>query len=325
MKKSFVILSLCLLFCMNALAQSRNVVFSLEPTSFMSTLSRSSVESNLTKLLTAINQAHLAKSNLNLQGIKMEEGAKKNLEMLWKNMHFYCEQSNNVAPLLDDTQGYQVRGIEITLVPLMNYDGALERELTISMNKAGTLTGVRMALENNQVNDILKKGSVVTDTRQRMEILKFVEDFRVYYNEKNLAALEKVYADDALIISGSILKNVKEGNMMVPTVKYRKENKEQYLARMKTMFARKEYIDVDFDRIQVQKNGASGKEDYYAVTLHQSWTSKDKNGSIYHDDGWLFLLWDFRDPDNPMIHVRTWQPEAAAQKDGIFDMHDFQF
>ena len=63
------------------------------------------------------------------------------------------------------------------------------------------------------------------------------------------------------------------------------------------------------------------------MTLHQGYTSDH-----YHDDGYLFLLWDFRDEQQPQIHVRTWQPDAynadgtgtkRIPKDEIFSLSDF--
>ena len=46
----------------------------------------------------------------------------------------------------------------------------------------------------------------------------------------------------------------------------------------------------------------------YGVRMPQSWTSRN-----YSDEGYLFLLWEF--PENggdPIIHVRTWQPEYVG-------------
>ena len=64
------------------------------------------------------------------------------------------------------------------------------------------------------------------------------------------------------------------------------------------------------------------KPDFYGVTLKQGWTS-----GRYHDDGYLFLLWDFRDDKAPEIHVRTWQPDKIGSKplpkDEIFTLSDF--
>ena len=67
-------------------------------------------------------------------------------------------------------------------------------------------------------------------------------------------------------------------------------------------------------------------EGFYGVTVHQLYA----NSSGYKDDGYLFMLWDFRDKDQVQIHVRTWQPrwmndnhpEEIAQED-IFTPGDF--
>ena len=57
----------------------------------------------------------------------------------------------------------------------------------------------------------------------------------------------------------------------------------------------------------------------YGVTLRQRYSS-----DRYSDDGYLFLLWDFRDRSMPVIHVRTWQP-ASSVADGseIISIQDF--
>ena len=54
-------------------------------------------------------------------------------------------------------------------------------------------------------------------------------------------------------------------------------------------------------------------------------------GIPYSDDGYLFMLWDFRDDSMPQIHVRTWQPywmdEArtkAITDDKVIDINDFR-
>ena len=71
-----------------------------------------------------------------------------------------------------------------------------------------------------------------------------------------------------------------------------------------------------FDHISLMRH--SSKENIYGVTLHQTWQT-----SGYSDEGWLFLLWDFSDPEHPQIHVRTWQPDQLAAKDGVFALDDF--
>jgi len=40
------------------------------------------------------------------------------------------------------------------------------------------------------------------------------------------------------------------------------------------------------------------------VNVRQRWTS-----SNYNDHGYLFLMVDFRNKEQPLIRVRSWQPE----------------
>jgi hypothetical protein len=57
----------------------------------------------------------------------------------------------------------------------------------------------------------------------------------------------------------------------------------------------------------------------YGVTLRQQYKS-----DRYYDDGYLFLLWDFRNKSMPLIHVRTWQPASTVGGSGdIINIQDF--
>ena len=283
---------------------------------------KTKMEKNISTLLSDMNAAAKSNSYLDLDGIDMEPGAKSRLQALWEDAAFVCVDDINVKRCLEDYQGYQVRNIPVEVKPKdQSYNESLNRELTISLNKAGTITGVRLAWElQEDVESMLKGSSSVSDVRQRREILKWVEDFRSYYNEKNIKSLNQIFSDDALIITGSVVTQRKRsgdtGVQYEQTVKYKVQNKEEYLTNLQRVFRNNSKINVNFDHISVMKHGA--KPNIYGVTLHQSWTSGG-----YHDEGWLFLLWDFNDPDHPQIHVRTWQPEQIAAQDGLFTLDDF--
>ena len=111
--------------------------------------------------------------------------------------------------------------------------------------------------------------------------------------------------------------NGDNGFQMEGKVKYKVQSKEEYITNLSRVFRNNSKINVKFDHISVMMHGA--KPNIYGVTLHQTWQS-----GTYHDEGWLFLLWDFNDPEHPKIHVRTWQPEQIASKDGVFTLDDFQ-
>ena len=285
----------------------------------------SDVQRNISTLLTEINRANSSGSTPDLSGLNMEQGAKEKFLQIWSNMHFSCDDDINIQPCLADAQGYEVRNIPITLKPLDDtYKKQLDRELVISFNKKGVLTGVSMALENNTYYTMLTKGKDVADARKRSEIIKFVEDYYSYYEDKNIEALRNIFSDDALIITGSVVIRKPVGDMMraEAQIRYSKQNKQGYLENLARTFKNNRYIKIDIDDIKIKRNGGTGKENYYGVTLHQVWHS-----SNYSDEGYVFLLWDFRDEEHPVIHVRTWQPDHIGDKplskDDILNMDDF--
>lgn len=319
--KQSLLLLVALLCCF---AIEANVTFKFAANTIDAGTIKTRMESNITALLTEINRAGSNGGSLNLSGINMEQVAKERLLALWDDSRFVCDKSTNISKCLNDFQGYQVRAIPITMKPQnSSYDQSLNRELTVSLNKNGIITGVRPAWElNEDVNKILATTGTggVMETRTRRELLKWVEDFRCYYNERNITALEKVYSEDALIITGSVVnQRVNAGDGAVryeQKVNYKVQDKATYINKLRNQFATKKYLHVEFDHIAVMKHGA--KQNIYGVTLHQKWES-----SGYSDEGWLFLLWDFNDPEKPQIHVRTWQPDLAVAKDGVFTLDDF--
>lgn len=285
---------------------------------------RSSMEMRVSNLLTELNSACAQNRDLELGTLHLTPKASQSLQMLWKNFHFSCDEQVIQQLCLQDVNGYEVRGIAITLTPMgNNFNGELNRELTICFAPDQEITGVHMALANNVYASIVDKGKNVTDTRRRLEILKFVEDFRSYYDEKDIEALRYIYSDDALIITGKVIQRKSLGNdqaRMKPEIEYTKQNKEQYLTSLQRVFNNNKFIRVKFDDIQVRRHPA--KESFYAVTLHQKWQS-----SNYSDDGYMFLLWEFKEDASPVVHVRTWQPDKIGgrelDEDEVFNENDF--
>ena len=165
-----------------------------------------------------------------------------------------------------------------------------------------------------------KDNKEVTDLRRRQLILDYVEQFRTSYNTKDIQFLEQVFSDDALIITGKVISQKKDNMKLPDKIIYKKQTKQEYLTNLRRVFANNSYIKVTFDDIKVKRH--STNPNFYGVTLHQGYTS-----SNYHDDGYLFLLWDFTDEDHPQIHVRTWQPDqingGRIPDDEIFSLNDF--
>lgn len=311
----------CVVFPANA---QQSVKFSI--TDGMADLRlKTRIENNVSLFLTEISRAGMAGDNLQLGNVNITSNAVRSLSMLWQNLHFVCEESDIYEHCNTMVNGFQVRNIAIKVIPVIeDYDGELERQLTVSLSRDGEITGARMAMDNHVYTNIIKKGDAV-DMARREEILKFVEDFRSHYDEKDIEALDQVFSEDALIITGTVvMKRDNHGDQpqMRPEVIYRTQNKQQYLSRLKQTFRNNKYIKVTFSDPEVVRSKKN--PNFFGVTLHQHWKS-----DRYEDDGYVFLLWEFHENDEPpIIHVRTWQPDKIAgmptPKEQIINILDFE-
>ncbi len=165
------------------------------------------------------------------------------------------------------------------------------------------------AITENWINKPEEKTGGYEEARQRREILKWVEDYRLAYIEKNINRLRDAFSEGTRIITQS-------QNINSSLYKTKSQAKRDYLESIERLFRNAKRINVEFDHISVMKHGA--KPNIYGVTLHQRIQSSE-----YSDDGWLFLILDCRDSENPQILVRTWQDESAVANYGIFTFDDF--
>lgn len=322
MKRYLLIAAMLICILVGATAQ---VTFMFSADSYVGNdYLKSTMEKNISRLLTQIDAAGRSGRQPDLKNVNIQKEAAERLYNLWSTIHLTLEDDYIAQPCLNDMQGFQVRNIRVEIMPLDGtYKGSTNREMTVSLDKNGQITGVRLSLENQEsMAKIMDSGKAVTDERERREILKWVEDFRSYYNEKNINALNQIFSEDALIITGSIVTPQKNRGSDFKLkekaqIRYTKQTKEQYISRLGKLFDNVRYINVDFDNISISRNGAH--PEIYGVMLKQDWKT-----SGYCDNGWVFLLWDFSDEDHPQIHVRTWQPEYAVESDNdIFNMGDF--
>ena len=278
---------------------------------------KSRMERNASTLLTEINQAAEQNRPLQLNG-KVGMEAAERLKMLWESFGFVC-QSNAKSICYGLTSGYQARGIQATVTRQPeDCSDPKARELTISFDKSGNITRVGFALLNNHLS-VPKGEQEVYDVRRKNEILKFVEDFRNYYNEKDIESLRKIYSDDALIITGRVETRKESGDFNQQIKKkttYTVQNKDEYLKNLSTLFRNNKYIDVSFEEIMISPANSEAMNNFYGVNLIQHWTSKDKSGKEYKDTGYLFMLWDFNE-DPPVVHVRAWQSSDVPDDDII--------
>lgn len=287
------------------------------------------VEDNITALLNAVNTAYSNSKEPDLTGIDMTPDCCQSLLMGWKHKPYYCVKSRNVRPCLYASDNMNVRDIPV----YSPNDEAPDRNLSISFNAQGQIECVRFAAELASYEKIMRNGgkeiTEATDVARRTSILSFVENYRQYYVDMDVQKIENIFADDAIIITGSVVeKAVRQPDsrkiVKEKRVVYNRKTKEEYMAALQKLFNNLEEVSVIFDDIRVVQDPKY--KDIYGVTLLQHWQTRNKRKLEYADLGYLFLLWDFQDPEKPMIHVRTWQPkEFIKVEEDIFSLNSFQY
>lgn len=288
------------------------------------------IERAVSVVMTEINHAQ----ENDLKHIEVTESylsreGRAELNKLWENEHFRCVEEEIVERLLTTHTGYQVRNIPLIVNAAGKGQELGYQEAVINFDQQGVITSfyytinpeLYSKLRMKQMGD---KRYEVTDIRDRMMILDYVEHFRTSYNQKDLKFLRQVFSDDALIITGKVIK-VKKSEV-VPSgskVIYTTQTKQQYLDNLSKAFKASSYIKVNFDDVVIVEHPTI--KGIYGVTVHQKW-----NTSRYSDEGYVFMVWDFRNPDTPQIHVRTWQPDYIDREHGqklnpndVFSLGDF--
>lgn len=145
--------------------------------------------------------------------------------------------------------------------------------------------------------------SMAWDDKARLTLISFLEDYRSAYCLRNLEYIDKVFAEDAYIIVGTVLKqsNRKFSDLPYSVTKYEQKSKQQYISDLQKSFASKEFINLRFEECNVAK-GYYAKEGIYAVQVNQLYFSNN-----YADNGILTLAIDMREEANPLVRVRVWQ------------------
>ena len=170
-----------------------------------------------------------------------------------------------------------------------------------------------------EASKIMQGKLAETDARRRHTILNYCEHFRTAYTTKDIDFLRQVFSDKALIIVGNVVKPIANDDkcQAESRVTFAIHSKRDYLARLSKVFAANQKIDVRFSGFRILRHPTM--DGIYGVTLRQQYKS-----DRYGDDGYLFLLWDFRDKSMPLIHVRTWQPAATVHSgDDVINIQDF--
>ncbi len=236
-------------------------------------------------------------------------------------------KEGNAMPLLRDNELKTVKINNETLVR------SIPMRLTFSKNRQFIEDVVFILDENNKIKDInfslskiaikdiLSKDERFATTEEKYFIIRFLENYKTAYCSKRIDYLQQVFDEEALIIVGSILKKRKTSDASQVSfisnkeVEYQRLSKKEYISRLERIFKLNEFVNLHFEDNIVKK--AKKDMSIYGIQIAQHYTS-----DTYADKGYLFLMVDLRDMLNPIVHVRTWQPQKNA--DGsIYGLNDF--
>ena len=221
----------------------------------------------------------------------------------------------------DDIQYFSVNNEIIARSMLMSFDFKYNNKqfienVNFAFNKKGKINNVTFGLSDLALNSILKKQ--MWDEKDRLVLVGFLENYKTAYALKRIDFLDTIFAEDALIITGRVVKVKKNADNAYANnriVRYNKQSKKKYISHLRQSFLSKEYINIKFEESRIRKSGMRG--DVYGIQIKQNYYS-----SNYGDKGFLFLMVDLNNKQEPVIHVRTWQPDINKQN-GIYGLSDF--
>ncbi|MCG8373144.1 MAG: hypothetical protein MI700_06405 [Balneolales bacterium] len=271
---------------------------------------RKTMEENASMFLSEINNAFGSETPLQAHEQGLTENFLNAFEEIWNNTPFYIPEERIIETVSKLTTGsYEMRNIPAYFV---DPDGEeYYEEAVLQFTPSGLISEFRIGLAAHRYKEVMEKGEDVIDIGNRETILSFVENFRTAYNRKDLDYINTVFSDQALIIVGKVVESTGEESAYQQQVEYLQLNKDEYIERLEILFNRNEWINVGYEDVGIIRHPKH--PDIYGVSLTQYYSS-----STYSDEGYLFLLIDFKDPDQPMIHVRTWQPKEVTPEDEVF-------
>lgn len=185
--------------------------------------------------------------------------------------------------------------------------------VTFRFNEDNHIESLAFALTDVAQHDILDNEGWKMDSR--LTLLTFMEDYQTAYALRRIDYLERIFSENALIISGcKVMKKVTgDGIRLQGYTRYDTLSKSQYMNRLRNHFKNKEYINLNFTETDFSQ--AYSIEDFFGIRVRQEYFS-----SSYGDVGYLFLLVDLRG-DEPVIHIRAWQDDKLPLEQ-LFSLKD---
>lgn len=176
--------------------------------------------------------------------------------------------------------------------------------VTLTFDSQCKISNITFGLDQQAIADIMNKEA--WGNMAKIQLINFLENYKTAYALKRIDYISNIFSDDALIITGRVVKRkLLEGENKIGEAKhveFIRQNKQEYIKRLSQVFLRNDFVNIKFANTDLTKMGKSGE--LYGIQIRQDYFS-----TYYGDSGYLFLMVDLNNPEEPIIHVRTWQPE----------------
>ena len=276
------------------------------------------MQRNANAVFTEINRAASENRNLILSENNATKEAIVNLRSMWETSHFHCLKTVYCQTVNKTFQGYSVRNISVFFHAENTLDDK-QQDIVIYFDANGKISNVSIAIEKNQYKEIMALRGVEEMT------LNFLENFRTAYCRKDINAIKKVFSKHALIITGCERDKIdRKTKNSKSSVVYKKKNIKQYINNLKRVFARNKSLDIKFpaDKISITQHICN--KNVYSIRCWQDWSSVKLSNNGYKNSGWLTLIIDFTNEDEPEIWVSAWQ-DPKCREDELIKVNDFNF
>mgnify|MGYP007068177117 CR=1 FL=1 len=188
-------------------------------------------------------------------------------------------------------------------------------DIVLTFNKDGLISNLTFSLGAAATSDICSHEGWTEEAR--LILVDFLENYKTAYSLRRLDYISSIFDDDALIITGRVLRSAGLRNEYGSNryVSFTRQNKATYIRNLSRVFASQEYINIQFSDSEVVKLGKG--EQLFGIKIRQEYFS-----TTYSDVGYLFVLVDLSDWQRPVIHVRTWQ-ESPDKDFGVIGPYHF--
>ena len=290
------------------------------------------MEKNANALFSEINRKYdLDNSQLILSSSAVTDFARNRIANMWAVSHFYCTRiSINIRVMkMVSSDAYQARNIPVCFKEGDSDEYKLQH-IVLEFDNNGKITDFYCILPEYENTNAI--GNEKINSRHRELINSYINNLYTAYYCKDWDLIEKVFSEDALIITG-VAVNYKANeriNDNNPKIQYSIQNKRQYLAKLRRIYIRNSFINIKFDNVEIIQHNLN--PNIYGVSLNQYWhVSSNANTGGYYDEGRLFFIIDFTNENLPEIVITIWQPfkdvngnPIEFSEEDFFSLGDFQ-